>query len=1280
MTRLSRHIVLAMAIAIITCIVAGSTVTYAGEVGSPTVIITTPAKMTAGTTASADVYLVDSNNNPVSGAFIIFTCAGEISATPTSATTDSSGRATTSITAGPGAGTASLTAAYSSISATKEISVNGPPVKIDVTSEYPSLPAPPTLMPAGRGEQVLFLVQLKDANDNPCNNTPVFITINDKTVVATTDVNGRARGYLGPASESCRYNVTVATKGVVGNISESFSVYFLEPQVIFEKPDSVTAGTAAEIKATVIDHTYQTPVQDLVINFTVYSPGSLATPSSYSGCTDENGTVLFSFNTSPKAGVNTVLVSNDRLGDIDSTIVMGMGGSTSNIVLVSTPESPIIADGTTHYKLRMWARDGGGNPVKGDTLNITKNGVLIYVATTNFNGYAEMDISPSIYVGSLLLTVESTSTHASNTITLDYVADSPAKTVIKANPGVIASSDVEQPEDMEDVHTTQLLALVTDKYDHPLPNQYINIYSLNLTAGNITGPASGYTDLNGEFYTNFTLGKFSEGTGNTSVNAESGTLSSTFKILYTNVSFISTESTITPRNVSVNDTINVGITLKGLGWNSRVQPVDVMLVTDRSGSMNWCANTVYPTDKQPKQGTLTRNSYYTVEDEADEYNDDNRDLVRFEGLPDWYPVATYVKTGSSPFSLKFNTASSDSSYTYYMKVVDPTGKTYVSDRTYPNVTTSQSQKYNTITFNAPVAGEYKVYGLIVGGNKNSYTDAIVVTPQKTTTVSTRRITSSTFNNHKNSVYYNDAWGLANSTRWEYIDTYNNDNTKVVDRTVQIMLSSPYTNYSSNYNGFSTGSYYNLMVEDPNGNRYVSTGAYPGVGVSTIQSANENFVQFTNAVDGAYKIYGMQMYNSAKGEARYNMMVLTLPLRLGPKVDVTSAAKTGAIQFISNMSSEDKLGVVSFNTDYYSTAGFKLMTPENKNSTITAVKGLSASGGTQISEGMAYARDQLVRFGRSEYRDYMIILTDGYSQSPTQDRAEATSARNAGITIFTIGMGMADQDTLREIANTTGGTYYNVTSDVGLAKAYRQIGTQIKDVIANETSMTIISNRTMINGTIVSDAEYVNNSAWVTFANGTRAQIEPIVTMDSQNYSMYWEPGQIHINDVWQLDYKMKAMHGGTIVPVTNRSYVSYIRDNKTVYDTFTENSIYCSDDPNSNATGNSTAELVVEIITPADNQDLIEEYQQITWNVLYSGPYDYTQVIYLQPEGGAEAELKKGFAGNNSTTSTYSTQWNLKKLPAGNYKIRIEATDGANINDSQVKVSIPANNGKIILH
>lgn len=116
--------------------------------------------------------------------------------------------------------------------------------------------------------------------------------------------------------------------------------------------------------------------------------------------------------------------------------------------------------------------------------------------------------------------------------------------------------------------------------------------------------------------------------------------------------------------------------------------------------------------------------------------------------------------------------------------------------------------------------------------------------------------------------------------------------------------------------------------------------------------------------------------------------------------------------------------------------------------------------TAIGDGVALGVDR-VREAKSKSK-VIVLLTDGDNNAGSVDPREAAEiAKELGIKIYTIGIGRngvvpmpqedefgrrilvparfkIDEELLRDIATTTGGTYFNASDSDGLAKVYSQI--------------------------------------------------------------------------------------------------------------------------------------------------------------------------------------------------------------------------------------------------
>jgi hypothetical protein len=292
-----------------------------------------------------------------------------------------------------------------------------------------------------------------------------------------------------------------------------------------------------------------------------------------------------------------------------------------------------------------------------------------------------------------------------------------------------------------------------------------------------------------------------------------------------------------------------------------------------------------------------------------------------------------------------------------------------------------------------------------------------------------------------------------------------------------------------------------------------------------------------------------------------------------------------------------------------------------------------------------------------------------------------AAKDEGIIIFTIGMGMADSVTLGNIANITGGQPFRAASSMELADRYQQIFRSVSDVISKDATMDIITTRSTVNGTLMNDTQYIPGSAIVTFVNGTSAHVEPVITSDHDNYTLSsWDPGAINCNQIWRVNYNVKAMHGGLITPISNRSFISYTTsDDHVGIIEFDADSIFCHDTPDGHE-GTSSPGLQIHILAPANGTITDELRLSVSWQVSYSGNDTYTQRISIPPtDEDVWMDVARGFERDRNSSGGYTFWWNMERVPTGNYTVKVFVTDVTYDAQDQVTISIPYRSGQIVL-
>jgi Ca-activated chloride channel family protein len=151
-----------------------------------------------------------------------------------------------------------------------------------------------------------------------------------------------------------------------------------------------------------------------------------------------------------------------------------------------------------------------------------------------------------------------------------------------------------------------------------------------------------------------------------------------------------------------------------------------------------------------------------------------------------------------------------------------------------------------------------------------------------------------------------------------------------------------------------------------------------------------------------------------------------------KVDI---AKEAILRAAEALAPNDQLGVVTFNEN----AHWQVRTGPIDFGAIEEGLGFGADGNTNIYAGLKAAYDDLVNNPAS--LRHIVLITDGWSTSGAYDEL-LQDLQDAGITLSTIGTGGGSAQLLRDLAEESGGRYYDAAD-----------ATTIPDIFLRETIQT-----------------------------------------------------------------------------------------------------------------------------------------------------------------------------------------------------------------------------------
>ncbi len=176
-----------------------------------------------------------------------------------------------------------------------------------------------------------------------------------------------------------------------------------------------------------------------------------------------------------------------------------------------------------------------------------------------------------------------------------------------------------------------------------------------------------------------------------------------------------------------------------------------------------------------------------------------------------------------------------------------------------------------------------------------------------------------------------------------------------------------------------------------------------------------------------------------------------------------AAKEAGSVLVGQLGSQDRIGVVIFESGA-TTAGYLTPDKERIRQRLSSIQ--PKTGQTALGDGLTLGVEMADSLPNA--KNVVVLLSDGVSNAGVVDPLRAAGyAKERGVTVFTVGLGSPgpvvvgtdlsgrpeyaelDEATLREIADTTGGSYFTSVNESTLSAIYRDLPA----VIGTETEET-----------------------------------------------------------------------------------------------------------------------------------------------------------------------------------------------------------------------------------
>ncbi len=167
-----------------------------------------------------------------------------------------------------------------------------------------------------------------------------------------------------------------------------------------------------------------------------------------------------------------------------------------------------------------------------------------------------------------------------------------------------------------------------------------------------------------------------------------------------------------------------------------------------------------------------------------------------------------------------------------------------------------------------------------------------------------------------------------------------------------------------------------------------------------------------------------------------------------------AAKTAAKVFLEQIQTGDSTALVSFNER----VTLDVPLTEDRDRTLDALSRLRPDGYTAIGDGLQLAFEVLQREDSTETVKAIVLLSDGSSNEGRDPVDVAEAVGNAGIPVFTVGIGAPgddfDESVLKTIAERTGGEYLYAPNERELSRVYEGMGGKVINVAGVDVELQL----------------------------------------------------------------------------------------------------------------------------------------------------------------------------------------------------------------------------------
>jgi hypothetical protein len=396
------------------------------------------------------------------------------------------------------------------------------------------------------------------------------------------------------------------------------------------------------------------------------------------------------------------------------------------------------------------------------------------------------------------------------------------------------------------------------------------------------------------------------------------------------------------------------------------------------------------------------------------------------------------------------------------------------------------------------------------------------------------------------------------------------------------------------------------------------------------------------------------------------------------------AKASSKKFVDNLTpSLDQVGLVSYGDDdnevFHSNASYNFFNVKGAIDNLTlkgGVSGNAISVKQSVDEGV-YRIMHNPTLHAQEVRAIILLGDSAYDNGELPALVKETWGSDGNeIRVFTImflssggGCGSGTDSKLirmQDLAAQAGGKYYCGSDKNAIDDAYADIAGILKSLAGVNATMDLSFDNVEVNSTPISGGQvfaYIpeTKTKWpnssITYKNQSDEWKSP-------DYQLHFDIGTLHINEMWETQYRLKVTKIGLIKLFDNTSKITFNNGTETIH----LPDIYITSGPSYSPLGSNSGTLDLSNLAVTKSGS-ITDFIPVTWDLTYSGIATVTETMWYSHNNGPWV-LFNSQQNINPGTLNHNGQLDVRKLPPGGYRIKIHAVAPDAVDDEEISSAI----------